>query len=169
MSRISAWQERELKNTESLRLQTYDDATGKPVNRGDTYSVLTIGYGHTGPDVVPGLLITAVRAEELFKADVARFERGVQDSLTKVATQAQFDAMVSLAYNIGIGQVEILNVQKPRGFRGSTVLKEFNAGNVAAAAVAFIRWNKYQGKVNEGLVNRRAREIVRFMGGFGDG
>lgn len=175
MAKISPWQAHELKNTEALRLQTYDDATGLPVPVGGVYSgVLTIGYGHTGPDVTPGRLITQVTAEELFLQDVGRFERGVEASLRRAATQEQFDAMVSLAYNVGIGQHEIKDsqgniVQKALGFRGSTVLKEFNADRedrIANAAVAFIRWNKYQGRVNEGLVNRRAREIVRFMGGW---
>lgn len=66
--------------------------------------VLTIGYGHTGPDVKPGMEITAPQAVALFNADVNKFARSVEASLAGVTLkQKQFDAVVSLAYNIGLG------------------------------------------------------------------
>lgn len=66
--------------------------------------VLTIGYGHTGPDVKPGMEITAPQAVALFNADVDKFARSVEASLAGVTLkQKQFDAVVSLAYNIGLG------------------------------------------------------------------
>lgn len=66
--------------------------------------VLTIGYGHTGPDVKPGMEITAPQAVALFNADVDKFARSVEESLAGVTLkQKQFDAVVSLAYNIGLG------------------------------------------------------------------
>lgn len=65
--------------------------------------VLTIGYGHTGPDVKPGMEITAPQAVALFNADVDKFARSVEASLAGVSLkQKQFDAVVSLAYNIGL-------------------------------------------------------------------
>lgn len=66
--------------------------------------VLTIGYGHTGPDVKPGMEITAPQAVALFNADVDKFAHSVEASLAGVTLkQKQFDAVVSLAYNIGLG------------------------------------------------------------------
>ena len=66
--------------------------------------VLTIGYGHTGHDVKPGMEITAPQAVALFNADVDKFARSVEASLAGVTLkQKQFDAVVSLAYNIGLG------------------------------------------------------------------
>lgn len=66
--------------------------------------VLTIGYGHTGRDVKPGMEITAPQAVALFNADVDKFARSVEASLAGVTLkQKQFDAVVSLAYNIGLG------------------------------------------------------------------
>lgn len=66
--------------------------------------VLTIGYGHTGPDVKPGMEITAPQAVALFNDDVDKFARSVEASLAGVPLkQKQFDAVVSLAYNIGLG------------------------------------------------------------------
>lgn len=69
--------------------------------------VLTIGYGHTGPDVKPGMEITAPQAVALFNADVDKFARSVEASLAGVSLkQKQFDAVVSLAYNIGLGNLK---------------------------------------------------------------
>ncbi|MDE5750107.1 MAG: lysozyme [Duncaniella sp.] len=66
--------------------------------------VLTIGYGHTGPDVTEGLKISAVKAVELFNADLDRFSASVSRLLTRIQlSQCQFDALVSIAYNIGTG------------------------------------------------------------------
>lgn len=167
MAKVSSWQARELQNNESLRLQTYDDATGLPVPVGGAWTgVLTIGYGHTGPDVTPGRVITTVTADELFRADLARFEVGVESTLARPATQEQFDAMVSLAYNIGLGRYSIPGVQDGRGFKGSTVLKMFNSGFTEESAVAFMLWIKQGPIVKAGLIKRRAREMVRFLGGW---
>lgn len=69
--------------------------------------VLTIGYGHTGPDVTPGLEISAAHAVALFNADIDKFARSVEDVLQgSVVKQKQFDALVSLAYNIGLGALK---------------------------------------------------------------
>lgn len=69
--------------------------------------VLTIGYGHTGPDVKPGMEITAPQAVALFNADVDKFARSVETALAGVQLkQKQFDAVVSLAYNIGLGALK---------------------------------------------------------------
>lgn len=79
--------------------------------------VLTIGYGHTGPDVKPGMEITAPQAVALFNADVDKFARSVEASLAGVVLkQKQFDAVVSLAYNIGLG-----------GLKKSTLYKKVKA------------------------------------------
>jgi len=118
--------------------------------------VMTIGYGRTGTmdgqSITEGVTITQEKAEALLREDVARFAKGVEDLLSRPATQGQYDAMVSLAFNIGIN-----------GFRESTVRARFNAGQIPGAAEAFILWVKAKGMMLEGLVRRRAAEIVRFM------
>lgn len=66
--------------------------------------VLTIGYGHTGPDVTEGKVITAAEAVALFNRDADRFAASVEKALPgAVLKPRQFDALVSLAYNIGLG------------------------------------------------------------------
>ena len=133
---------------ESCRLEAYWDADGK---------VWTIGWGDTGPDVVKGLRITQAEADDRLKRRLAReFVPGVLASLVRPVSQAQLDAMVDLAYNIGVG-----------AFQSSTLVRLFNAGDQAGAAEQFPRWNKSGGKVLLGLRRRRAADRARFLGASG--
>ena len=117
--------------------------------------VLTIGYGHTGSDVKPGMRITVQRGMELLAQDVNRFERAVNRLVTVPLTQGQFDALVSFAFNVGEGA---------GGLQTSTLLKKLNARDYAGAAAQFNLWNKSKGKVLAGLVRRRAAERKMFEG-----
>lgn len=120
--------------------------------------VLTIGYGHTGPDVKAGQTITAAQAVALFNADVDKFARSVEAALQGVSlTSRQFDALVSLAYNIGLG-----NLQK------STLLKKVKANPADPSIRAeFMKWSK--ARVNgvlkplAGLVRRRQGEADHYF------
>ena len=133
-----------LKQFEGLDLQAYPD----PATGGEPW---TIGFGHTGPDVYQGKVITDDEAEDLLLEDVFKFERCVEDALEQPATQRQFDAMVVLAYNIGC-----------KAFAGSTLLRLFNEGNAVAAQQQFRRWNKAAGKEMAGLTRRRNAEADHF-------
>lgn len=108
--------------------------------------IWTIGWGHTGADVVGGMVITQAEADRLLVADLKRFCDAV-NKLARGANDNQFSAMVSLCFNIGIG-----------AFRDSTLLKKFTAGDEIGAAAEFSRWNKAKGKVLPGLFIRRAAE-----------
>jgi lysozyme len=136
---------------EGLRLVAYRDVAG----------IWTIGYGHTGPDVVPGLRITKARALELLAQDLRRFERGVTQVVGQ-ADQEHFDALVSLAYNIGLAN-----------FAKSSVVRWHNRGDEAKAANSFGLWVKARVKgkltVVSGLVRRRAAEASMYReGDFAD-
>lgn len=111
----------------------------------------TIGYGTT-KGVKPGMIITAEQAEKMLRDDVAKFESGVSSLVTAPTTQGQFDAMVSLAYNIGLGN-----------FGKSTLLKKHNARCYTCAADQFRVWNRANGKVMNGLTKRRAAEREVYM------
>jgi GH24 family phage-related lysozyme (muramidase) len=118
----------------------------------------TIGWGSTtdenGKPIKPGDIWTRQRADARFARHLAQFEAGVLHGLRGSAvTQAQFDAMVSLAYNIGVA-----------AFQGSTLLRRHRAGDYAAAEAEFHRWNRAGGRVMKGLVRRRAAE-ARMYGG----
>lgn len=116
--------------------------------------VPTIGYGHTGPEVHVGHTITQADADRLLADDLDRFEHAV-DGAAPGASQAMFDAMVALAFNIGIG-----------GFLKSSVLRLHKAGDHRRAADAFGLWNKGGGKILPGLVRRRAEEANLYRSGY---
>jgi lysozyme len=133
-----------IKSFEGCRLQAYLDASTPPV--------WTIGYGHTGPDVHDGLTITQEQADQLLAQDVDAFAEGVENCLIRPVDQNQFDALVSLAYNVGL-----------TAFKRSTLLQLVNAGNDAAAAAQFGLWVHAGANVLPGLVRRRAAEAALFQ------
>jgi len=96
---------------------------------------------------------TKAEIDELFKADVASFERGVLRLVPGcVGHQGRFDALVSFAFNAGLG-----NLQR------STIRMKANRSDWEGAAEAFMAWTKGGGKVLLGLVKRRQAEIALFL------
>ena len=81
-----------IKDFEGLRLEAYPD----PGTGGDPW---TIGYGHTGPEVKPGLIISIEQAGALLKEDLVKFEEAVERLITVGLNQHEFDALVSFTYN----------------------------------------------------------------------
>ena len=136
----------------------YDDKTGKPVDTNKTLpSGATIGYGHlikNGEDFRNG--ISEAKATELLRADIAIAERAVRDNITVPLSQNQFDALTSLAYNIGT-----------KNFADSTVVKYVNNPDLKNTTYptlesAWKTWNKSGGHVMTGLSNRRNEEWNMF-------
>lgn len=137
-----------LKESEGLRLTAYPD----PGSRDGT--PWTIGYGSTGPDIRKGLVWSAAQAHARFVADIRRFEDQVEKTLQGTATtQAQFDALVHFAYNIGV-----------HALSKSTLLRLHRAGHFESAAKEFAKWNKNDGRVMAGLTKRRAAEAAMYRG-----
>jgi lysozyme len=96
---------------------------------------------------------TKTEIDELFRTDVGTFERGVLRLVPGVVgRQGSFDALVSISYNFGLG-----NLQR------STIRMRANRGDWAGAAEAFRVWTKGGGKVLPGLVKRREAEIALFL------
>jgi lysozyme len=119
--------------------------------------VWTIGYGATKGVTATTPPMTLAEAEARLAKDVASFAVGVCKLLTREPLQHQLDAMVSLAYNIGIG-----------AFSTSRVLKHYNAGEFKKAALAFRSWVFASGKFTPGLARRRESELTMFQGGPSD-
>lgn len=134
-----------LKQFEGCVLHAYPD----PGTGGDPW---TIGYGHTGPEVKPGLVITQAQADALLCGDLSGVEQFVNDHVTHSLTPNQFSALVSFTYNVGEG-----------AFEDSTLLRLVNQGNIAAAAQQFARWTYGGGRQLPGLVRRRAAEAQLFL------
>lgn len=130
-----------IKSFEGCKLTAYRDVVG----------ILTIGYGHTGPDVKDGLTWTQQQADDALAHDLQKFETAVSECVTTSISANQFSALVCFAYNCGAGNL-----------RSSTLLKDVNAGNVSDAAAQFGRWNKAGGNVVAGLTRRRQAESDLF-------
>lgn len=123
----------------------------------DVKGIWTIGIGHIRT-AHEGMVITEDQMYDLFRDDVSRYVAGVNGSVTSRLTQRQYDALVSLSFNIGV-----------TGFERSTVRREINQGNFVKAADAFLMWNKVrdQGRLRavKGLTNRREAEREMFLEG----
>lgn len=131
-----------LKEFEGLRLEAYRDVAG----------ILTIGYGHTGSDVKAGDRITTYYAEQLLRNDLGATEAAIRQ-LHVARTQGQFDALVSFAFNLGIGRLNrstLLKVIREGGSR-SQIRREFK------------RWVYAGGQKLRGLERRREWESMRFF------
>lgn len=135
-----------IKQFEGLELEAYRDIAG----------VLTIGYGHTGPEVELGMRISERDAEELLKRDLKPREDAVERQVRVPLNQNEFDALISFVYNVGAG-----------AFQKSTARKRLNAGDRVGAAEALTWFNKATigGVLREvtGLIRRRASERALFL------
>ena len=136
-----------IKRFESFRAAPYLCSAGVP----------TIGYGTTVyPNGIKVKLsdqkITQQLAESFLQRHVNAIEKDVSKLVKVTLTQNQFDALVSFAYNVGIG-----------AFGDSTLLKQLNAGDIDNASKQFERWNKAGGKVSNGLTRRRNAEKALFL------
>lgn len=131
---------------EGKRLTSYDDGVG----------VWTIGFGTikypSGNRVKKGDTCTLEQAKEYMRHDLIEFEHTVNSSVKVPLNQNQFDALVSLAYNIGSS-----------AFKSSTLVKKLNSGDYQGAADQFNVWVNAGGKRMQGLVNRRDKEKLLFL------
>jgi len=122
--------------------------------------VWTVGIGTTrypfGEQVKEGdTLESRQQAVALMQGDLKRFELAVAKLVDVPLDQHEFDALVSLVYNIGVG-----------AYKDSTLLKKINAGaGVDEIVLEWMRWNKAGGKVSQGLINRRKSEVHLYRHG----
>jgi lysozyme len=110
---------------------------------------LTIGVGHTGPDVHPGQRITIEQSRVFLRRDLDQFEALVERSVKVEISDNQFGALVSFAFNVG-----------EANFMRSTLLKKLNAGDYEAVPSELAKWVYSKRKKLPGLVNRRAQEAA---------
>lgn len=138
-----------IKNQEGFRENAYQNIINGAADK------ITIGYGHTGllngKPLKLSDKITKTEAEKLLKIDLASREKVINEAVKVPINQNQFDSLMSLTYNIGVG-----------GFKNSTLLKKLNTGDYEGASKEFSKWNKVNGKVNLGLTRRRATETGLF-------
>lgn len=138
-----------LRQREAAKNQAYLDSVG----------VWTIGVGHTAaagpPKPVRGMIISDEEITRILAHDLVQYEDAVERAIKRPMQQYEFDAMVSLCFNIGVGN-----------FTKSSVVRFFNANERDKAANAFLLWNKggRPKRVIKGLTNRRKVERLQFLG-----
>lgn len=113
----------------------------------------SIGFGHL---IKPGealQYVSIAQATDLMMQDVQWAQDAVFSAIAAPITQAQFDALVSFAYNVGAG-----------AFKGSTLVRKINTGDTTAAA-EFSRWIYASGQQNAALITRRTSERQQFESG----
>jgi len=126
---------------ESCRLIAYQDVKG----------IWTLGWGHTGPEVVEGLVWTRQQADAALQADIQWAANVVNKLVTTQLTQDEFNAVVDFVFNAGSGN-----------FASSTLLRLLNQGDYHGAAAQFDLWDHASGQVVAGLLRRRQAETDLF-------
>ena len=137
-----------------MQYEGYKSAAYIPVP-GD---VPTIGHGTTryedGSAVKMGDRVTPERAQVLLRNDASTFERAVKRCAPVPMHQHEYDAFVSLAYNIG-----------ESAFCKSTLVRKLRAGDYAGACREILKWDKFRGQPLRGLTMRRQAEYQQCTGG----
>ena len=134
-----------IKSFEGCRQSAYQDPGG----------IWTIGYGHTGSDVGPGVYWSQQQCDAALAHDLEGTETQVTEMLQgKQVSQQQFDALTCFAYNVGVNAL-----------RSSTLLRLLLAGDHYGAALQFPLWVHAGTQVLPGLVRRRIAEADLFLQG----
>ena len=131
-----------IKHHEGVRNEPYQDPIG----------LWTVGVGHligNGKSLPKSWnkTFTDQEVDDLLRADLDRFEAGIERLTSVPLTQGQFDALVSFSFNVGLGN-----------YQASTLRSKLNRGDYEGAANEFPKWRRAGGKILQGLVNRRKDE-----------
>ena len=131
-------------------IQTFESFTSTAYK--DWGGIWTCGWGHTGPDVGPDTTCTEYQGSQWFIQDTHTAVNAVNRTIDVALNQNQFDALVSLCFNIGQGN-----------FASSTLSRMLNKGDYLGAADQFLVWNHCGGQVSPGLTRRRLAEHDLFL------
>lgn len=143
-------------------IQFFEDYSEKAYRRFPS-EPWTCGWGHTGVEVTQTTTCTPKIALAWLISDTSVAAGAVTKDVKAALTQHQFDALVSLVYNLG--QV-VLEHRSGEVWVESTMLKQLNAGQVAQAAEGFLEWDRVSGVVNKGVLRRRALEKALYLDGL---
>jgi len=130
-----------------LKLLTLREGSRKKAYQ-DTKGVWTIGVGHTGPEVVKGLVWSDQQIIDALRKDIVITEKCLDDNVVVLLGQDQVDALCSFIFNVGVG-----------AFRRSTMLRFINKGMMKEAAGEFDRWH-----IPPEITSRRNSEKAQFQG-----
>lgn len=142
-----------IKAYEACVLQAYPD----PKTGGAPW---TVGWGATGPGIERGTVWTQSQADQRLVADVSYREDLVRQAVHVPLTQGQFDALVSIVFNVGAGGATRDGIIRLKSGQPSTLLRKLNAGDYAGAGQAFMSWVSPGSAVEKGLTRRRRAELA---------
>lgn len=149
-----------IKRFEGLRLESYECQASQ--ERPPAKKFWTIGYGHTGPEVRPGMVITMDTADRLFLADVQRHSRGLEPYLHGEVSANQWAALVSMAFNFGWERIGTSTLM--RLVNDGDIVRYDDEGHISGGAAAeFPKWINVNGKPSRGLILRRQAELELFI------
>ena len=144
-----------IKRFEGCDLEAYPD----PKTNGEPW---TIGFGSTGPGIGPDTVWTQAQADERLMQDIEERERIVEKAVTHQMTQGQFDAFVSIVFNVGAGSSSRDGIVRLKNGNPSTLLRKFNAGDISGAESQWLLWISPGSSVAKGLLRRRMAELELF-------
>jgi lysozyme len=145
-----------IKYFESCRLKAYPD----PKTGGAPW---TCGWGET-EGVTPDTWWTQSEADRRLAESIAAREKMVSKYVTHDMTQGQFDAFVSIFYNVGAGNQFKSGIARLKDGRPSTLLRCFNQGDIGGAETEWMKWISPGSNVEKGLATRRRCELALFRG-----
>lgn len=140
-----------LHKKETCQLVAYPD----PLTGGAPW---TCGWGSTGPSIGPGTIWTQEQADQRFEEQLAGFEGMLNNAITTEVSQPQWDALISILYNVGPGNSRKDGIIKLKSGAPSTLLRMVNERDFAGAAAQFERWVSPGSRVENGLRIRRKEE-----------
>lgn len=120
----------------------------------DSGNLLTIGVGHTGPDIQANLTWTDQQINDALSLDIAKAEAAARKLLNKPLSETSMAAIDSFVFNLG-----------PQAFASSHLLQCINSGDYIGAAKAFIVWDHVGQQEIKGLLIRRLDEASLFLRG----
>lgn len=114
--------------------------------------VMTIGYGHVILEHEKYDHISIEEGEEILKKDLWKIEKSVSKNITSLLFQNQFDALVSLTFNIGCGALQ----------RSSLRQKINRESSLCDIKDEFLKWIYIKGRIAQGLLRRRSLEFEMY-------
>lgn len=131
-----------------ISIVTYEGYSGKTIIpvAGD---VPTIGFGTTA-NVRVGDTTDPIKALNTALRDINTFEGAIKKCVKVPLSQNEYDAYISLTYNIGA-----------HAFCNSTLVRKLNAGDYEGACSEILKWDYFKGAKLRGLTNRRQKEFEK--------
>ena len=146
-----------IKHFEGCRLRSYPDP-------GTGARPWTIGWGSTGPEIGPGVVWDQQRADARLAGDVTMRDGDANNAIKVAVTQGQYDAFVSILFNVGHGSPVRDGIVRLKTAYPSTLLRKLNAADYIGARAEFVRWCSPGTNVSAGLLKRRKAEQLLWDG-----